>query len=432
MPSFASKLFFLQALRQRLATFRVTSGYIQQMAPTGNRSPSELHELPANAGKVNIMRIARFVFSLLIAAGIPAIPLPSHAQVAVGVSIRVGPPALPVYAQPICPGADYIWVPGYWAYGDDDYFWVPGTWVLAPEPGMLWTPGYWGWNEGLYIWHGGYWGPRVGFYGGINYGFGYTGVGFFGGYWRGGNYYYNRSVTNVNVTVIHNVYENRVEERNVTRVSFNGGPGGIDRRPDQDERRAEHERHVSMTSEQSRHFEAARGDRSFRASVNHGRPEVAATPRSGEFRGRSEDHGREANRNRPPENRGESNRPDRARENNARNRDDRPSSARSSHGDFSNSRLDEKHQRESDKMQRQQDADRQKMQRQHDQEQQRLSRGNSNQQRQDQLQRRQQQQTEQMNRRHDQQSQKQQQRQQHETQKQEGKPHGNNRPDHQR
>ena len=124
----------------------------------------------------------------------------SSAQVAVGISVRIGPPALPVYAQPLCPGPGYFWTPGYWAWDDDDgYYWVPGTWVLAPV-GMLWTPGYWGWNDGLYAWNGGYWGPHIGFYGGINYGFGYTGVGFFGGEWRGDTFFYNRSVTNVNVT----------------------------------------------------------------------------------------------------------------------------------------------------------------------------------------------------------------------------------------
>jgi YXWGXW repeat-containing protein len=379
------------------------------------------------------MRIARLIFSLLLAAGILAIPAQSRAQVAVGISVRIGPPVLPVYVQPICPGPDYIWIPGYWAYGDDGYFWVPGTWVLAPEPGLLWTPGYWGWDDGFYFWHAGYWGPVVGFYGGINYGFGYPGVGFFGGYWRGGNYYYNRSVTNINTTIIHNTYNTTVVNYNTTinRVSFNGGPGGIHAEPNRDERRAEHERHVPMTGEQTRHFEAARSDRSFRASVNHGHPEVAATPRSGEFRGRGVEHGTDANTNRP-DNRGESNRPDRARENSGRNRDDRPPSARSSDGRFSNSKQDEKHQRESDKMQRQQDAERQKLQQRHDQERQRLDRQRPNQERQDQLQRRQQQQMDQMNRKHDQQTQKVQQRQQHENQRQEGKPQKNNRPDHQR
>lgn len=371
------------------------------------------------------MRIARFIFLFVLAAGILAMPAGSQAQVAVGVSIRVGPPALPVYAQPICPGAGYMWIPGYWAYGPDGYFWVPGTWVLAPEPGLLWTPGYWGFSEGLYVWHGGYWGPRVGFYGGINYGFGYTGVGFVGGYWRSGNYYYNRSVTNVNVTVIHNTYNTTVVNNNTTinRASFNGGPGGTPAQPTREEMAAEHDHHVAMTAEQNRHFEAARGDRSLRASENHGRPEVAASPRSGEFRGGGVERAKDANMNRPPEKGSDSNRADRSRDNNGRIRDDRPPSARSSRDASYNSRLDEEHQQQTDKIERQQNAERQKLQQRHDQERQNLGRQNASQQRQDQIQRRQQQQTDRMNRRHEQQSQKLEQRQQHENQRQEGKPH---------
>src|SRR5579862_3165340 len=89
------------------------------------------------------------------------------AQVSIGISVGFAPPALPVYEQPPCPGEDYLWTPGYWAWDGDDYYWVPGTWVLAPEPGYLWTPGYWGWGNGGYVWTAGYWGPVVGFYGGI-------------------------------------------------------------------------------------------------------------------------------------------------------------------------------------------------------------------------------------------------------------------------
>ncbi|HEX8766472.1 MAG TPA: hypothetical protein VF740_14985, partial [Candidatus Acidoferrum sp.] len=337
------------------------------------------------------MRIARFVFALFVAAGILAVPAPSHPQVAVGVSIRIGPPALPVYAQPICPDPDYVWAPGYWAYGPDGYFWVPGTWVLAPEPGLLWTPGYWGFAEGVYLWHAGYWGPHVGFYGGINYGFGYPGVGFFGGYWRSGHYFYNRSVTNINVTVIHNVYNKTViNERTVNRVSFNGGPGGIHAEPNRDERRFEQERHVSMTAEQNRHLEGARGDRRFLDSENHGRPEVAATPHSGDFHGRDVEHGRAGDR---PH--GDDRRVDDHTRGNDRN--DRPPSARHSDNPSSNPRLEQRHEQQFDKMQRQQDAERQKMQQRQNQEQQKLSRQNANQQRQDQLQRRQQQQADQMN-----------------------------------
>ena len=233
-----------------------------------------------------------------------AMPTVSQAQVAVGVSVRIGPPVLPVYAQPVCPGPGYIWTPGYWAYADEGYYWVPGTWVMAPEPGLFWTPGYWGFAEGVYVWHGGYWGPHVGFYGGINYGYGYTGVGFWGGEWRGREFVYNRSVTNVNVTVIHNYYNRTVVVNNVNRVSFNGGHGGIMVRPTHDEERWAHERHIEARHEQIEHERAARADRRQWASENHGRPAIAASGRAGEFHGHGvvaarEEHGRPEGHERP-------------------------------------------------------------------------------------------------------------------------------------
>src|SRR5215472_4635668 len=128
---------------------------------------------------------ARFALAsgsiLLLAFAMLATPATSSAsaQIGIGVSVTIAPPPLPVYTQPICPGPGYIWTPGYWAYDPDDgYYWVPGTWVTAPSIGVLWTPGYWGWSGAAFVWNAGYWGPTVGFYGGINYGFGYTGVGY--------------------------------------------------------------------------------------------------------------------------------------------------------------------------------------------------------------------------------------------------------------
>lgn len=86
----------------------------------------------------------RIILFLLVILALLMLPTASSAQFAVGVSVRIGPPVLPVYEQPICPGPSYLWTPGYWAYGPDGYYWVPGTWVVAPAPGLLWTPGYWG------------------------------------------------------------------------------------------------------------------------------------------------------------------------------------------------------------------------------------------------------------------------------------------------
>ena len=82
--------------------------------------------------------------SLLFAVMLMTFSAASFAQI--GISVSFGPPALPVYEQPICPGDGYIWTPGYWAWDGSDYYWVPGTWVEAPEVGFLWTPGYWGWG----------------------------------------------------------------------------------------------------------------------------------------------------------------------------------------------------------------------------------------------------------------------------------------------
>ncbi len=234
-----------------------------------------------------MMRTIKLVSFLLLGLIALAMPVASHAQVAVGISIRVGPPALPVYVQPVCPEPGYHWIPGYWAYGPDGYYWVPGTWVEPPVVGVLWTPGYWGWRNGFYIWNGGYWGPHVGFYGGINYGFGYTGVGFAGGYWRNNAYYYNRSVTNINVTNIHNTYNTTVINNNTTvnRVSFNGGAGGTTARATAAEQHAEHEHHFEATTAQTQHQHFASTNHDQLASINHGHPNVAASPKPGVFHG---------------------------------------------------------------------------------------------------------------------------------------------------
>jgi hypothetical protein len=240
-----------------------------------DRSPSE----PEEALMRNLIR------ALIAALSLVALPVVSHAGLFVGVSVNVAPPVLPVYVQPPCPAPGYIWMPGYWAW-DDGYYWVPGTWVLAPAVGLLWTPGYWGWADGVYVWNAGYWGPHVGFYGGINYGFGYTGVGYQGGYWEGSRFYYNRAVTNINTTNITNVYNRTVVNNvNVTRVSFNGGAGGVAARPTAAELSAQHERHLGLTPVQRQHEQSARGNSSLRAAVNGGHPAVAATSRAGVFSG---------------------------------------------------------------------------------------------------------------------------------------------------
>lgn len=221
--------------------------------------------------------------SFVVAAALAVVPAISFANVFI--SVGIAPPILPVYTQPICPGEGYLWTPGYWAYGDEGYFWVPGVWVQPPTVGYLWTPGYWGWGGNAYLFHAGYWGPHVGFYGGVNYGFGYGGNGYEGGYWNRGAFNYNRSVNNINVTNVHNVYDKTVVvNNNVTynRVSYNGGNGGVQARPSAQEQVAAREQHVQPTQNQLQHQQFAATNRQQLAAVNHGNPAIAAQGRFGD------------------------------------------------------------------------------------------------------------------------------------------------------
>jgi hypothetical protein len=223
---------------------------------------------------------------ILFSLALVTTPVASEAQV-ICTGNASPPPELPVYEQPPIPAPGYIWTPGYWGIGPLGYYWVPGTWVLPPSVGLLWTPGYWGWRDGIYVWNAGYWGPHVGFYGGVNYGFGYGGVGYEGGRWDNGALVYNRTVNNFgNVTITH-VYEKTVYvESGASRVSFNGGSGGTTVRPTQEEQAAAHEQHVAAAASQLQHERTASENKALLASENHGTPTIAATAKPGEFAGK--------------------------------------------------------------------------------------------------------------------------------------------------
>jgi len=230
------------------------------------------------------MRFTRVLILIWVALTPIALSSAASAQVAVGVSIEVAPPLLPVYDQPPMPDVGYIWTPGYWAYGPEGYYWVPGTWVLPPAVGLLWTPPYWGWSDGVYVLHAGYWGPHVGFYGGINYGFGYEGVGYEGGYWEHGVFNYNQTVNNFGGVNVTNVYDKTViNSTSVTNVSFNGGTGGTTAQPSAEQVAAAREQHTPPTPLQAQHEHVSSTNHALLASVNHGQPAIAATPRPGEL-----------------------------------------------------------------------------------------------------------------------------------------------------
>ncbi len=307
-----------------------------------------------------------------------AIPAPSSAQISVGVRVGIAPPPLPDYEQPICPGDGYIWTPGYWAWDGNEYYWVPGTWVEAPEVGYLWTPGYWGWGDGGYFFNEGYWGPSVGFYGGINYGFGYFGNGYEGGRWDHGHFFYNTSYNNVGTHNIHNVYNTRVNEGARNHVSFSGGNGGINAHATAQEEASAQETHARPVAAQTQHAYAARRDPQQKLSANHGTPAVAATRRPN-----LAVHPKEL----PPV--------------------ERPAASKTG-----NARANQKYQKQQDKLVAKQTQDGQKLQQKQDKEHQQLAKHQANEAKTQQMEQRHQQQTQHLQQTHTQQAQQLQERQQ--------------------
>jgi hypothetical protein len=373
------------------------------------------------------MHTISLIRSLFFALCLLSVSAASFAQI--GISVSFGPPPLPVYEQPICPAEGYIWTPGYWAWDGDDYYWVPGTWVLVPEVGYFWTPGYWGWGGNAFFFHEGYWGPRVGFYGGVNYGYGYFGRGYEGGRWDHDHFYYNRSVNNVNVTEIHNVYNTTIvnENRTVNRVSYNGGNGGINERPTSEEDAVSRDRHIAPVAAQNQHVQEARGNRELRASVNQGKPPIAATQRPGSFNGSAVVPAKEAGgRYEPPANGGANNsvaRPDNNanRPQNAEYNANRPPVTHAKEitpyekpapPNTGNPELDQKYQQQEQKLYNNQNQQLQKLQQKQEQDHQRLAQQNANEDKRQQVEEQHQQQTQQLQQRHVQQQQQMQQKQQ--------------------
>ena len=356
----------------------------------------------------------RFIRTLLFAVVVLIMSAASLGQV--GVAISVGPPALPVYEQPLCPGDGYLWTPGYWAYDYDvnDYYWVPGTWVMPPEAGFLWTPAYWGWGGDGFVFYDGYWGPNVGFYGGINYGFGYFGEGFEGGRWDHGHFFYNRSVNNLNASEMHNVYNSPARNDNGSHVSYNGGRGGINSRPTGAEENAARERHIPPVAAQKEHAQAARANPQQRASENMGRPGTAATPRPGDFNDHAAVPAKEAGAPYTPANRGGN----QARAGNnaagastAVHPRDLPPLARNV-APTNNPKRDQKYQKQQDKQIAKQQQERDQLQQRQDQEHVMLDKQKANDSTRQQTEQKHQQQTQELQQRHQQQTQQLQQRQQ--------------------
>ncbi|HWE99712.1 MAG TPA: YXWGXW repeat-containing protein [Caulobacteraceae bacterium] len=216
---------------------------------------------------------------------------------------RYAPPPIPTYDQPPPPGEGYMWTPGYWGWtdADEDYYWVPGVWVMPPDPGLYWTPGYWAFVDDEYVWSPGFWGATIGFYGGIDYGWGYDGSGYYGGRWQDGRFYYNAALNNLGPGQAQYVYRDQHAIWGRNQASYNGGPGGIRAVPGPTDQAALAGRRLSPTRVQASQAQLARQTQGLRASVNRGAPPIAAVSRAGDFRGPGVvTHLRSAGRYSPP------------------------------------------------------------------------------------------------------------------------------------
>ena len=158
-------------------------------------------KISETGGTVRITRSLTAIIATILIAGVP---LAAPGQFSIGVGFTVGspPPPIPDYISRLLLATD---TSGRRATGHGVRMATTGclarglSHLTMPA---LWTPGYWGFYGGRYLFYPGHWGLHIGFYGGINYGFGYPETGFYGGAWNNGRFAYNTAYTNVNKTVI--------------------------------------------------------------------------------------------------------------------------------------------------------------------------------------------------------------------------------------
>src|SRR5262249_52506437 len=136
---------------------------------------------------------------------------------------------------------------------------------------------------------------------------------------------------------------------------------------------AEHQRHVPMTSAQTQHQQAASTSRTLLASVNHGRPDVAASVRPSRFNSHGAvESGRPVSPNRAQQDPRGINPSVNPPTNTGRTNPDRPPSLRTPTTATVNPALEQKHQQEQDRLRQQQAQQRQRIEQKHQQEQQKL------------------------------------------------------------
>jgi len=65
-------------------------------------------------------------------------------------------PVEPVYARPVRPYVNAVWIDGDWAWRGGRYVYVQGYWA-RPRAGRAWVRGGWYHTPRGYTWHRGHW-----------------------------------------------------------------------------------------------------------------------------------------------------------------------------------------------------------------------------------------------------------------------------------
>ena len=87
-------------------------------------------------------------------------PLVLAANVSLGFSVAVPPPAPVVEPAPPPSAPSTVWTPGYWSWDGVKYVWVPGQYVVAPFPDAVWIGGRWVHRGPGWMWVDGRWHRR--------------------------------------------------------------------------------------------------------------------------------------------------------------------------------------------------------------------------------------------------------------------------------
>jgi hypothetical protein len=108
------------------------------------------------------------------------------------------------------------------------------------------------------------------------------GIGYSGGEWRGGSFFYNTAIVKISFWHIHHTFfdHDRVERFTVLRdshIAFSGGPNGIHHEFSPEERMYEREQHMNRTTYQVEHQSNAMRDHDAYFHNNSGHPHVMST-----------------------------------------------------------------------------------------------------------------------------------------------------------